>query len=68
MLLICVCPSSLSYTQQEGTHLHNSKTQNKIGGLVGKKGSVGEDCELARYIIYMYGFVKNVSIMHFINI
>lgn len=58
MFLICAYPSSLSETKQEETHLHNSKTQNKIGGLVGKKGSVGEGCELTRYIIYMYGFVK----------
>lgn len=53
-----VCAQAALVTLSRREHLHNSKTQHKIGGLVGRKGSVGEGCELARYLIYMYGLSK----------
>lgn len=66
MLLIVLTQAALVNSAGRNTLTQQQNT--KQDRLVGKKGSVEEGCELARYIIYMHSFVKNVSIMYFINI
>lgn len=66
MLLIVLTQAAL--VNSAGGNTLTQQQNTKQDRLVGKKGSVEEGCELARYIIYMHGFVKNVSIMYFINI